>query len=316
MVCAGSDAGARRALDGADIMTDHTATLTFSDGSPTVTFPILSRDDRTRRHRHPHALREDRQVHLRPGIHVDRRVQLDDHLHRRRQGRAPLSRLPDRGARGQMRLPRGLPSAALRRAADARADEGFREPRDQPHDGQRADAVLHARLPARRASDGGDDRARRRAVGVLPGLDEPARRAPARHLGDPADRQDADAGRDGVQVFGRPAVHVSAQRAFVRGEFHADDVRDAVRGLQGQRGAGARARPHLHPARRPRAERVDVDGAAVRVVGHEPVRGDRRRRRLPVGSGARRRERGVPQHAGPDPGDGRRRRRSATSSRR
>ena len=93
----------------------------------------------------------------------------------------------------------------------------------------------------------------------------------------------------------------------LRGELHADDVRDAVRGLQGQRRAGARARPHLHPARRPRAERVDVDGAPVRIVGHQPVRGDRRRRRLPVGPGARRRQRGRAQHALRHPGAGRRR---------
>ena len=46
--------------------------------------------------------------------------------------------------------------------------------RDQPHDGQRADALLHARLPARCASDGGADRACGRAVRVLPGFDEPA----------------------------------------------------------------------------------------------------------------------------------------------
>ncbi len=83
-------------------------------------------DDRPRRHRHPDALREDGKVHLRPGIHVDRRVQFDDHLHRRRQGRASVSRLSDRGARGEVRLPRGLPSAALRRAAERRAEEGLR----------------------------------------------------------------------------------------------------------------------------------------------------------------------------------------------
>ena len=269
--------------------------------------PDAQGDDRSGGDRHPDALREDRQVHLRPGVHVDRRVQLDDHLHRRRQGRAPLPRLPDRGARGEMRLPRSLPSAALRRAAGARADEGFREPGHQPHDGQRADAFFHARLPARCASDGRHDRARRRAVGVLPGLDEPPRRARTRHLRHPADRQAAHAGRDGVQVFGRPALHVPAQRPLLRGELHADDVRDALRGLQGQRRAGAGGRPHLHPARRPRAERVDVHGPHVRVLGHEPVRGDRRGRRLPVGSRARRRQRGVPQHAGADPGDGRRR---------
>ena len=40
-------------------------------------------------------------------------------------------------------------------------------PRDAPHDGQRADALLPARLPSRRASDGGHDRPGRRAVGLL-----------------------------------------------------------------------------------------------------------------------------------------------------
>ena len=184
-------------------MTDRTATVSFSDGSPSVTFPVLHGDDRAGRDRHPDALRQDRQVHLRPGLHVDRRVQLDDHLHRRRQGRAPLPRLSDRGARGEVRLPRSLPPAALRRPAGRRAEGGFLQPRHQAHDGQRADAVLHARVPARRASDGRDDRARRRAVGVLPGLDEPPRRARARHLRHPPDRQAADARRDGVQVFGR-----------------------------------------------------------------------------------------------------------------
>ena len=58
----------------------------------------------------------------------------------------------------------------------------------------------------------------------------------------------------------------------------------AVRGIQGQSGAGARARPHLHPARRPRAERLDLDGAARRLVGRQSVRLHRRRHRLPVGS--------------------------------
>ena len=66
----------------------------------------------------------------------------------------------------------------------------------------------------------------------------------------------------------------------------------AVRGLQGQSGAGARARPHLHPARRPRAERLDLDGAAGRLVGRQPVRLHRGGHRLPVGPRARRRQRG------------------------
>ncbi len=295
-------------------MTDSTASLTFSDGSPSMTFPILKGtigpdviDIRT-------LVRQDREVHLRPGIPVHRRLQFDDHLHRRRQGRAPVPRLSDRGARGEVRFPGDLLPAALRRPAEQRAKSRIRGPGDPPHDGQRADAVLHARIPPRRASDGGVDGPGRRAVGLLSRFDEPARRAPARHLGDPPDREAAHAGRDGVQVHGRPAVHVPAQRPVVRGELHADDVRDAVRGLQGQPRARARARPHLHPARRSRAERVDLDGAPVRVVGHESVRRDRRRRCLPVGPGARRRERGVPQHAGPDPGDRAAWRRSANSS--
>ena len=35
------ETGARMSLDGADIMTDRTATLTFSDASPSITFPVL-----------------------------------------------------------------------------------------------------------------------------------------------------------------------------------------------------------------------------------------------------------------------------------
>ena len=60
----------------------------------------------------------------------------------------------------QLRLPRDLLPAAERRAAERRQQKDeFVEPRDAPHDGQRADAVLPARLPPRRAPDGGDDRA-------------------------------------------------------------------------------------------------------------------------------------------------------------
>ena len=42
MECAPSKAGARMSpAMGADIMTDRTATVSFSDGSPSVTFPVL-----------------------------------------------------------------------------------------------------------------------------------------------------------------------------------------------------------------------------------------------------------------------------------
>ncbi|VWX56353.1 Citrate synthase (modular protein) [Burkholderiales bacterium 8X] len=80
-----------------------------------------------------------------------------------------------------------------------------------------------------------------------------------------------------------------------------------MRGIQGEPGAREGTRPHLHPARRPRAERVDLDRAAVRLVGHQPLRRDRGRRGLPLGPCARRCQRSGTQHAGRHP-EGRRRR--------
>ncbi len=51
-----------------------------------------------------------------------------------------------------------------------------------------------------------------------------------------------------------------------------------------------RARQDLHPARRPRAERLDLDGAACRFVGRQSLRLHRGGRRLPLGPGAWRRQ--------------------------
>ena len=72
--------------------------------------------------------------------------------------------------------------------------------------------------------------------------------------------------------------------------------------------------PHLHPARRPRAERLHLDRAPVRLVGHQPVCGHRGRRGLPVGPGARRRQRSGAEHAGRHPEEWAASRRSASSS--
>ncbi len=171
-------------------------------------------------------------VHVRPRLHVDGGVQFDDHVHRRRQGRAAVSRLPDRAARDHRRLPRDLLPDPERRAAEPAAEGRLREGRDEPHDGPRADDVLLSRLPSRLASDGGARRDGRRAVGVLSRLARHQRSASSRGLGDPPDREAADAGRDGLQVHDRPAVRVSAQRPVVQRELHADDVRGAGRGIQ------------------------------------------------------------------------------------
>ena len=51
-----------------------------------------------------------------------------------------------------------------------------------------------------------------------------------------------------------------------------------------QSGPGPGHGPHLHPARRPRAERLDLDRAARRLVRRQSVRLHRRRHRLPVGA--------------------------------
>jgi hypothetical protein len=150
-------------------ISDTKATLSFSDGSPAVE----CRSTRARSARTSStsaSCTPDRQVHLRPGLHVDRGVQLVDHLHRRRQGRTAVSRLPDRAAGGQrdfletcyLLLNGELPNAA--------AEGRVRRHRDQAHDGARADAILLPRLPPRRAPDVGAGGHRRRAGVVLPRL--------------------------------------------------------------------------------------------------------------------------------------------------
>ena len=147
---------------------DVKATLSFSDNSPSVEMPIYKGTLGPGRDRHPQAVRPDRQVHVRPGLHVDGGVQLGDHLHRRRQGRAAVPRLSDRQTSRDnadfletcyLLLNGELPNAA--------AEGRVRRDRHEAHDGARADALLLPRLPSRRAPDGGAGRLRRRAVGVL-----------------------------------------------------------------------------------------------------------------------------------------------------
>ena len=91
------------------------------------------------------------------------------------------------------------------------------------------------RLPPRRASDVGDGRLRRRARRLLSRLDRHQRSLAARGRLDPHDRQDADARGDGLQIFDRPAVRLSEERARLLREFPAHVLLGAVRGLQGQR---------------------------------------------------------------------------------
>ena len=146
-------------------MTDKTATLNFSDGSPSVSFPDPHRHCRARGHRHPHAVRQDRQVHLRPGLPVDR-VAAARPSPTSTATRAS-SCIAGTRSRSSPRAATSWRPATCCSTASCRLTtqkDEFVSARDPSHDGQRADALLHARLPPRRASDGRADGPRRRVV--------------------------------------------------------------------------------------------------------------------------------------------------------
>ncbi len=177
----------------------------------------------------------------------------------------------DRGAGGQRGFHGGLLPPARGRAAERRAEEAVREGHHLSHDAARADHPLLQRVPPRRASDGGDGARGRRALGLLSRQHRHPRSAPAHDRLAPADREDADDRGDGLQVFGRPALHLSAQPPLLRRELPLHALRRAGGGLRDQSGGGEGDGPHLHPARRPRAERLDLDRAHRRAPA-APIR--------------------------------------------
>ena len=100
-------------------------------------------------------------------------------------------------------------------------------------------------------------------VGALsafyPRLDQPARREPARHLGDPPHREDADAGGNGLQSTAA-ALHVPAQRPVVHREFHANAPCSRRRARTSvERRAGPVDGPASSPSRGPRRRHVVLD---------------------------------------------------------
>ena len=116
-----------------------------------------------------------------------------------------------------------------------------------------------------------------------------------------------------LQAFARPAVRLSAQRPRLLLEHAAHVLRGALREVHRRSGRRRSARPAVHPACRPRAERQHVDGAAGGFDRRQSLRGDFRRRVGAVGPGARRRQRSRARnargnrHRRPDseiPGDG------------
>ena len=101
-----------------------------------------------------------------------------------------------------------------------------------PHHAARAAGDLLPRLPPRRASDGDHVRRGRRAFAPSITIQHRHHRSAAAHdrLA-PADRQDADDRGDGVQIFDRPAVPLSAERPHLHRQFPAHDVRRPGRAL-------------------------------------------------------------------------------------
>ena len=99
---------------------DIKATLSFRDGSPSIELPIYKGSigpdviDIRKLYAQTGMFTYD------PGFLSTASCQSTHHLHRRRQGRAAVPRLPDRAAGRAVRLPRDLLPAAVRRAAEPR----------------------------------------------------------------------------------------------------------------------------------------------------------------------------------------------------
>ena len=200
----------------------------------------------------------------------------------------------------QVLVPRGRLPARLRAAADRVAARALELRRHPPHLRPRGHALPVPGLPPRRPSDGDPARRGRRDVDVLPGRQGDRQPRGALHGGDPADREDADAGRLLVPPQPRAAVRLSRQRPLLHRQLpghDAEDDRDQVRARPAAR-EGPR-RP-LHPPCRSRAELLDGGRACRGLLPGRSVLGGRGRRRRPLRAAARRRQRGGAEDAAPD----------------
>ena len=146
---------------------DVKATLSFSDGSPTMDLPIYKGSVG------PDVI-DIRKLYAQTG-----KFTYDPGFLSTASCNSTITYID--GDKGEL-LYRGYPIEQLAQQCDflevcylllngelpnAEQKTAFVQAGDQPHDGQRADAVLPARFPARRAPDGGSDRAGRRHVRLL-----------------------------------------------------------------------------------------------------------------------------------------------------
>jgi citrate synthase len=232
-------------------------------------------------------------LHLRPGLSVDRQLFLQHHLHRRRPGPALLPGLSHRTTGRALRFPgNGLPAAGTANCPTAEQKKAFDylvKGHTMLHDqmlslfkGFRRDAhpmaVMVSIIGAMAAFYPESSDVRRQAAGNL---------CMFRLLA----KVPTVAAWSYKYNKGEPFIYPQ-QQAGLHGKLPAHAARHAVREVRAQPGARARPGPHLHPACRPRAERLYVHGAHRRLQLRQPLRLHRRRHRLPVGAAARRRQRG------------------------
>jgi citrate synthase len=85
-----------------------------------------------------------------------------------------------------------------------------------------------------------------------------------------AHREDADDRRDGLQIFARPALRISAKRLRIRRESPPHVVLGSVRTLPGVGRGGARPRCAADHPGRPRAECFDHGDATRRIYPSQP----------------------------------------------
>ena len=197
---------------------------------------------------------------------------------------------PDRPAGRALQLPRGHLPADLRRAADRRPAGRVRPAHPPAHPAARGPQAVLQGLPARRAPDAGALLGGQRPVDLLPGLAGPVRRGAGGDLHAAPAGEAADHRGLRLQEVGRPAVPLPGQLLRAGRELPADDVRLPGRALRAGPRPGQGAGHAVHPARRPRAELLDVDGPAGRLLARQPLRLGLGRHQRAVRPAARRRQ--------------------------
>ena len=230
---------------------------------------------------------------LRPGVHEHGLVSQRDHLHRRRRGHPAAPRLPDRAAVRALDLPRGRLPADQRRAARRRSSSTGWVDEITIHtfvhenvkdfmQGFRYDANPMGMLVA--------------SVGALSTFypdankihDERVRAIQIIRLLAKMPTLAAFAFRHNM---GQPYVYPDNDLDYA-GNFLGMMYKMTELKYQPDPRLAAGARRAVHPARRPRTERLDERRALGRLDAGRPLLGGRGRRRRAVRPAARRRQRG------------------------